>query len=83
MEYQTSFTKEEIDELAQWFATHECEQEIDLGNGIHIKHLDETLRPMLHIARIKHDNRAFSGQIHVLFKIKEELLKQNKVKGEK
>ncbi len=83
MEYQTSFTKEEIDELAQWFATHECEQEIDLGNGIHINHLDETLRPMLHIARIKHDNRAFSGQIHVLFKIKEELLKQNKVKGEK
>ncbi len=83
MEYQTSFTKEEIDELAQWFATHECEQEIDLGNGIHINHLDETLRPMLHIARMKHDNRAFSGQIHVLFKIKEELLKQNKVKGEK
>lgn len=83
MEYQTSFTKEEIDELAQWFATHECEQEIDLGNGIHINHLDETLKPMLHIARMKHDNRAFSGQIHVLFKIKEELLKQNKVKGEK
>ena len=83
MEYKSSFTKEEIDELEQWFATHEFEQEIDLGSGIHISHVDETLKPTLHIAHAKHDNRAFSGQIHILFKIKEELIKQNKVKGEK
>ena len=83
MEYKTTYTKEEIDELTNWFSTHQFEQEIDLGNGISTKNLDETLKPMLHIAHTKYDQRIFSGQIHLLFKIREELIKKNKVLGQK
>lgn len=83
MEYKTTFTKEEIDEIASWFETHRCEQDIDLGGGIHIRELDTALKQLLHIARTKYENRVFSGQIFLLFRIRDELLKQGKVIGEK
>ena len=48
--------------------------ELDLGGGLYIKNLDETLPPMLHVAKTKYDNKTFSGQIHQLFRIREALL---------
>lgn len=83
MEYKPTYTKEEVDELVQWFAAHTFENEVDLGDGIYISDLQRTLPPMLHIAQTKHDSRTFSGQICMAFKIREELIKQNKVTGEK
>ena len=83
MEYKPTFTKEEIEEIIHWFATHKLEQDIDLGNGVHIRELDTALKQLTHIAKTRHDNRVFSGQIYMLFKIKDELIKQGKVLGEK
>lgn len=83
MEYKTSYTKEEVEELANWFATHNFEKELDMGSGIYIEDLQTALPPMLHIVRNKYGNRTFSGQIHLAFRIREELIKQNKVIGEK
>ncbi|MDO5482300.1 MAG: hypothetical protein Q4F47_04600 [Bacteroidaceae bacterium] len=83
MEYKPTFTKEEIEDIIHWFATHKLEQDIDLGNGIHIRELDTALKQLTHIAKTRHDNRVFSGQIYMLFKIKDELIKQGKVLGEK
>lgn len=74
MEYKPTYTKEEIDELTIWFETHTYEKELDLGDGIYIKNLDETIPPMLHVAQTKYENRTFSGQIHQLFRIREALL---------
>ncbi|MBR2630857.1 MAG: hypothetical protein IKD25_04940 [Bacteroidaceae bacterium] len=83
MEYKPTFTKEEIEDIIHWFATHKLEQDIDLGNGVHIRELDTALKQLTHIAKTRHDNRVFSGQIYMLFKIKDELIKQGKVLGEK
>lgn len=81
MEYKPQYTKEEIEEIEQWFKTHEFENELDLGSGIYIPDVKKTLIPMLHTARTYYENRTFSGQIHKLFKMREELIKQNKVKN--
>jgi hypothetical protein len=83
MEYKPTYTKEEVAELENWFATHTFEKELDMGGGIYIDDVQMAIGPMLHIARTKYDNRNFSGQIHHLFMMREELLKQNKVTGEK
>ena len=83
MDYKPTYTKEEVDELANWFATHTYDNELDMGHGLYISDMSKTVPAMLHIAQIKYDNRAFSGQIQVLFRIRDELIKQNKVTGEK
>lgn len=83
MEYKTTYTKEEIDELDNWFKTHEYEQELDMGHGIYIANVNETVPPMMHTAKTQHENKVFSGQIQLLFKIRQALIDQNKVKGEK
>ena len=80
MEYKTSYTKEEVDELLNWFSTHEFEGELDMGGGIKIPDVKVALPPMLYIVREKYEYRTFSGQIHKAFRIREELIRQNKVK---
>ena len=83
MEYKPTYTKEEVAELENWFATHTFEKELDMGDGVYIEDAQTTIVPMLNVARTKYENRNFSGQICFLFKMREELLKQNKVTGEK
>lgn len=83
MEYKTTYTKEEVEELVHWFATHTYEKELDLGGGLHIEDLQKTLPQMLHIAQKRYDSRIFSGQVHLAFRIRDELIKQNKVTGGK
>ena len=82
MEYKPTYTKEEVAELENWFATHTFEKELDMGDGIYIEDVQTTIVPMLNVARTKYENRNFSGQICFLFKMREELLKQNKVRSE-
>ncbi len=81
--YKPTYTKEEVDELIKWFETHTYEKELQLVSGVHIKDLDNTLPQMLHVVRTQYENRNYSGQIHLTFKIRDELIKQNKVTGEK
>ncbi len=73
MEYKLTYTKEEVKQLENWFATHTFEKELDMGGGLFIKDLDLTIPPMLHVARTQYDNKTFSGQIHQLYRIKEML----------
>ena len=79
MAYKPRYTKEEIDELVNWFHSHKVEQTVDLGNGVSTTHVDDTVKPMLHIAEKHYNNPTFSGQIHMLFLIREQLIAQNKV----
>ena len=79
MTYKPTYTKEEVEELVNWFDTHKYENGLDLGQGIYIGNISATLIPMRNIALNKYDNRTFSGQIQILFRIREELIKQGKV----
>ncbi|MDE5550684.1 MAG: hypothetical protein K2I99_04955 [Bacteroidaceae bacterium] len=83
MEYKPTYTKEEILELRHWFDTHTYEKELDMGGGIFIPDVKKTLIPMFMTAMQHYENKTFSGQIRQLFRIREELIKQNKVTGEK
>lgn len=83
MTYKTTYTKAEMDELINWFTTHQFEKELDLGSGMYISDIDVTVPPLIHVAKTKYDNRVFSGQINLLYKIKDTLIAQNKVIGEK
>lgn len=79
MNYKPAYTKEEVEELVNWFDTHKYDKEVDLGHGIYISDVSATLTPMRNIALAKYENRTFSGQIQMLFKIREELIRQGKV----
>lgn len=79
MTYKPTYTKEEVEELVKWFDTHKYEKEVDLGHGIFIRDIQTALPPMRNIALAKYENRCFSGQIQLLFRIREELIKQGKV----
>lgn len=79
MEYKTTYTQEEVNELTQWFEDHVYEGEVDLGHGLFISNVKSTIAPILHIAQKKRENRTFSGQIALAFRIKEELIRQGKV----
>lgn len=79
MTYKPTYTQEEVEELVNWFDTHKYENELDLGQGIHIVDMKTTIPPMRNIALTKYNNRTFSGQIQLLFRIREEIIKQGKV----
>ena len=83
MEYKTTYTKKEIDELVDWFTTHTFEKELDMGGGINIRDVQMAIGPLIYMAQAQYENKTFSGQIYFLFRIRDELLKQNKVTGEK
>lgn len=83
MTYKSTYTKEEVEELVNWFDTHTYENEIDLGKGIHIVDMKTAITPMRNIALTKYNNRSFSGQIQMFFRIREELIKQGKVTEKK
>lgn len=79
MDYKRQFTKEEVAELVNWFKERKFEQDLDLGSGIHITELDKTITQFSHLAANNYENPVFSGPITMLFRIREELIKQGKI----
>ena len=79
MDYKSAYTKEEVEELVKWFETHKYANELDLAPGLRIADMQTTLIQMRNIALSKYENRTFSGQIRMFFRIREELIKQGKV----
>ena len=83
MEYKPTYTKEEVDEVVNWFNTHRIAQEVKIGGGVSTKEADKVVEYLVHSAKTQYENRVFSGQIHMLFKLRDILIKENKVLGEK
>lgn len=81
MEYKATYTKEEVDELMEWFSNNEYENAVDIGHGQHIMDVKKCVNALRHTTTTQYTNSTFSGSICVLFKIREELIKQGKVKG--
>lgn len=80
MEFKSRYTKEETAELVQWFESHEYENELRIDKAQYIIDLKKSLKQFTHIALTQYDNPNFAGFICNLFKIREELIKQGKVK---
>lgn len=80
MEYKRTYKKDEVQELYQWFDTHQFENEIELGFGVSVKNVKETIKNSRFIVLEKYDNPTYSGQIQLLFHLRDELIKQGKVK---
>lgn len=81
MEYKATYTKAEVEELIGWFNTHEYENEIDLGKGQLIKDVKKCAKALSHTTLTQHHNTTFSGSICNLFRIREALISQGKVKN--
>ena len=80
MEFKSKYTKEEIEELAKWFDTHEYEDEVEFGKGQKTTNLKENISKMIVMARAQHENSCIAGQIWNIFNIKDALISQGKVK---
>jgi hypothetical protein len=81
MEYKSTFTQEEAEEIIQWFKTHEYDNEVDIGEGQYIKNIKKCVNALTHTTLTQYKNSTFSGQIFNLFRIREELINQGKVKN--
>jgi hypothetical protein len=70
-----------VEELIEWFNTHEYENEVDLGEGQFIKDIKKCAKALTHTTLTQYANSTFSGSICNLFRIREELINQGKVKN--
>jgi len=82
MEYKNQYTKKDIKELYDWFDNNEYENEVDLGHGLYVKNVKLMIEGSRHVAEEKYDSKTYSGQFHKLFMLRDELIKQGKVKGD-
>lgn len=80
--YKPVFSEEEIKDLLSWFANHSFEGSIDLGKGERVLDLKKAIGGLTHIAKHYSKNPNFSGQIHTLFHLRDELIRQGRVEGE-
>lgn len=83
MEYKRTYTLKDVTDLLEWFDTHECEQQVDIGHGQKVFDLDRFVNNSRHMILQEYENPTYSGPIHLLEITKEALINQNKVKGEK
>lgn len=81
MKFKSQYTKEETEEIIAWFRNHEYENDLYLDKSQHITDLKKCLAQFTHLASTQYGNPNFAGIIYNLFRIKEELIKQGKVKS--
>jgi len=81
MEFKTTYTLEEIEELVNWFKTCKHEGELNLGEGEIIKDFNKAVEQLSSLAIRYYDNPNFLGSIHNLIKIRNKIEEENS-KGE-
>ena len=74
MDYKNSYTKEEVMELYEWFDTHDYPTEMDLGHGVYVKDTKLLIEKSRAVAQKKHNNPTYSGQINLLFQLREKII---------
>jgi hypothetical protein len=76
-EYKVQYTKEEVDELIQWFEDRKesLPKTAKIGDYVSIDDLPTTLKALEYNARRNRENVVFSGLIHQLFLLRDELMK--------
>ncbi len=76
MEYKRIYSQEEVHELYEWFKDFKYEGPIDIGHGQVIKNTKYTVSRIIMQTEGHIDNPTFSGMIHQLGIIKDELVRQ-------
>lgn len=79
MEYKSTYTEEDVKELYKWFDEQHYENTVDLGHGVNVKDVKLLVESSRTVAFKKSDNPTYSGQIYLLFRVRDELIKQGKV----
>lgn len=79
--FKKTYTEAEINDLLSWFAQHDFEGSIDLGAGETVLDLKKAIGGLTHIAQNYRENPNFSGQIHTLFHLRDELIRQGRAEG--
>ncbi|MCQ2133258.1 MAG: hypothetical protein MJY90_08015 [Bacteroidaceae bacterium] len=80
MEYKANYTDEELNELFQWFESHQFENQVDLGHGEKVFDVKLCVTNMMANIKTNPHHVTFSGLAYKLFCIREALIAQNKVK---
>ncbi len=78
--YKVTYTKEEVDELLNWFDTHSYDNAVDLGQGIMVDDVSKVIAMNRLVVSAKYANSSYSGLICILFRMREALIAQGKVK---
>ena len=75
MEFKSHYTKEEIEEAEAWLQERwdKLPSDFQLDEATKITDLKRTLENLIHIAKELHHNPTYTGQIILLFKIKDKL----------
>lgn len=63
----------------QWFDTHRCDKELDLGHGLVVRDIKKLTDQSRNIVLHKYDSPTYSGQIQLLFHLQDEMIKQGLV----
>lgn len=73
MDYKKRYTPEEIKEVAEWFKNHkeQMPQSLDVDKATHIPNFPSTVNSYIDIAQAHMDNATYSGQIYLLFKMRD------------
>ncbi len=79
MEYKRSYSQEEVHELYGWFKDFKYEGPVDIGHGQFVKNAKDTVNRIIMQTEGNIDNPIYSGMIHQLGIIKDELIRQGLV----
>ncbi len=77
--YKSSYTKEEVSTLLDWFNTTQYDNEVDLGHGEKVNDVKKCVHLTSCTIQEQYANSTFSGSIALLYKIKAALIAQGKV----
>ena len=75
MIYKKQYTEEEIADLKKWFEEHKDKlpSTLQLDTATFIPNVEQAVRQLMDIADIHRHNPTFSGQIYLLYRIKEKI----------
>ncbi|MGN1240847.1 MAG: DUF6965 family protein [Alloprevotella sp.] len=76
MDYKSIFSKEELNELTDWFNERKDKlpETLQVDDATFVKDLHQTVDYYLRLVELYHDKRAFSGQLYLLERIRKKLI---------
>lgn len=81
VEYKKNYSEAELKELFKWFETNEYDNQVDIGHGQNVFDVKRCSDSMIYQISTHPGNPTYSGMAHKLFIIREELIKQGKVRN--
>ena len=76
MDYKSIFSKEELNELTDWFNERKDKlpETLQVDDATFVKDLRQTVDYYLRLVELYHDKRAISGKLYLLERIRKKLI---------